>query len=38
MEGQTKEYINFIISEANLSLLTDRAAIEQYIKSISEKK
>jgi hypothetical protein len=38
MEGQTTIYVKFVISEANLNLLTTREAIEQYVKSISEKK
>jgi tetratricopeptide (TPR) repeat protein len=36
MEGLNSKYIKFVISAPNLSLLKDRSAIEQYIKSISE--
>lgn len=38
MEGLTNNYRQFVISETNLKLLTDRNAVEQYLKSISEKK
>lgn len=38
MEGQAAKYIKFVVSETNLNLLTTREAIEQYVKSISEKK
>ncbi len=38
MEGQTVKYTEFVVSEDNLNLLTTRGAIEQYLKSISEKK
>ncbi|MEO5910720.1 MAG: tetratricopeptide repeat protein [Pelobium sp.] len=38
MEGLTNNYKQFVISETNLKLLTDRNAVQQYLKSISEKK
>ena len=38
MEGQAAKYIKFVVSETNLKLLSTREAIEQYVKSISEKK
>ncbi len=38
MEGQTTQYKQFIITEENLKLLTDKKSIEQYIKSITPKK
>lgn len=38
MEGQSAEYSKFVVSEDNLKLLTSREAINQYLKSISDKK
>ncbi|WP_442794863.1 type IX secretion system periplasmic lipoprotein PorW/SprE [Pelobium manganitolerans] len=38
MEGQTTQYQTFIVSEDNLKLLTDKSAVEQYLKSISPTK
>jgi tetratricopeptide (TPR) repeat protein len=35
MEGQTTQYKEFVISEENLKFLTDKASIEQYLKSIT---
>lgn len=37
MEGQTTHYQQFVVTEDNLKLLTDRASIEQYLKSITPK-
>ena len=38
MEGQTTQYKLFVVSQENLLLLTDKASIEQYLKSITPKK
>lgn len=38
MEGQTTQYTQFVVSEENLKLLTDKNAIDAYLKSISSKK
>jgi tetratricopeptide (TPR) repeat protein len=38
MEGLTKEYKSFVISDQNLKLLVDKEAINQYIKSLPDKK
>ncbi len=34
MEGQTTQYTQFVVSEENLKLLTDKKSIDQYLKSI----
>jgi tetratricopeptide (TPR) repeat protein len=36
MEGQTKQYQKFIISEDNLKLLVSKDAVDQYLKFISK--
>lgn len=38
MEGQTTQYVQFVVSEENLKLLSDKKAIEEYLKSITPKK
>ncbi|MBD3749920.1 MAG: tetratricopeptide repeat protein [Sphingobacteriales bacterium] len=38
MEGQSAQYVKFVVSEDNLKLLTNREAINQYLKSFSGKK
>ena len=38
MEGLTKEYKSFVVSQDNLKLLVDKDAINQYLKSIADKK
>lgn len=38
MEGQTTQYQQFVISEDNLKLLSNKDAIDQYLKSISTSK
>ncbi len=38
MEGQTSQYRQFVVSQENLKLLTDKASIDQYLKSISPNK
>ncbi|MFC5282268.1 tetratricopeptide repeat protein [Pedobacter alpinus] len=38
MEGQTTDYTQFVVSEENLKLLTDKKAIDEYLKSITPKK
>jgi predicted MPP superfamily phosphohydrolase len=38
MEGLTKEYKTFVISDQNLKLLVSKEAIDQYIKSLTDNK
>jgi hypothetical protein len=38
MEGLTKEYKSFVVSQDNLKLLVDKEAINQYLKSLADKK
>jgi hypothetical protein len=38
MEGLKNQYRKFVVSESNLKLLLNKDAVEQYIKSISDKK
>ena len=38
MEGLQNQYRKFVVSESNLKLLLNKDAVEQYIKSISDKK
>jgi tetratricopeptide (TPR) repeat protein len=38
MEGLKNQYRKFVVSESNLKLLLNNDAVEQYIKSISDKK
>ncbi|WP_456238396.1 type IX secretion system periplasmic lipoprotein PorW/SprE [Pedobacter arcticus] len=38
MEGQTTQYRQFVVSEENLMLLTDKKSIDQYLKAITPNK